>query len=230
MSAFDFFDRIYCINLDKRPNRWDLMQTEFRKIGILDKVERFSAIENVNPEKGCFESHLQCIFSAKKDKLNNVLIFEDDVAFLKCYDERKFDNSIKTLKKQEKWEFFYLGGLERRIKPRKTYNNLKNIWDGEYNSEYDYLMKCKSVGWAQSYAVNSNIFDRIYSDYKDGLWDKVNEWFNGKPGGADKYYQNVLCPTAFVCVPSFTSQYDVPSDLTKSRMNKKLRISFEENN
>lgn len=228
MSAFDFFDRIYCINLDKRPNRWELSQKEFDKIGILDKVTRFSAIEDSNPEKGCFESHMECIFSAKKDGLNNVLIFEDDVAFLKCYEEKKFEASLNILKKQEKWEFFYLGGLERRIKPRKTYNNLKAKWSGEYNSECDYLMKCRSVGWAQSYAVNSNIFNKIYEDYSNGLWDKVNEQFNGKPGGADKYYQNILCPTAFVCVPSFTSQYDVASDLTKSRMNKKLRVSVEE--
>ena len=192
MSAFDYFDEIFCINLDRRPERWELSQKEFDKIGILDKVTRFSAIEDSHAEKGCFESHLQCIFSARKRGLNNVLIFEDDVAFLKCYEERKFEKSIEMLKLKDDWEFFYLGGLERRIKPRKVYNRLKHQWSGNYNEEFDYFMKCKSVGWAQSYAVRSTIFDRIWEDYNDGLWETVNKRWNGKTGGADKYYQEIL--------------------------------------
>lgn len=66
MKPFDFFDEIFCINLDRRADRWELAQKEFNKLGILNKVTRFSAIENAHAEKGCFESHLQCIFSAKE--------------------------------------------------------------------------------------------------------------------------------------------------------------------
>ena len=229
MKPFDYFDEIFCINLDRRPERWELAQKEFDKLGILDKVTRYRAIVNSHAEKGCFESHLQCIFSARERGLDNVLIFEDDVAFLKCYDERKFEKSIEMLKSKEDWEFFYLGGLERRIKPRKTYNRLKKKWHGDYNEEFDYFMKCKSVGWAQSYAVRSTIFDRIWKDYNAGLWDTVNEKYNGKTGGADKYYQDILCPTTYTCVPSFTSQYDVVSDLSRTRTNRSLRIGVNDN-
>jgi len=230
MKPFDYFDEIYCINLDRREDRWELSQKEFDKIGILDKVTRFSAIEDDHAEKGCYESHLQCIFSARERGLDNVLIFEDDVAFLKCYDERKLEKSLEVLRRDDDWEFFYLGGLERRILPRKLYNRLKEEWQGEYNEEFDYLMKCRSVGWAQSYVVRSTIFDRIWDDYNNGLWDIVNERFGGKTGGADKYYQHILCPTAYTCVPSFTSQYDVVSDLSRTRTNRSLRIGVDENN
>ena len=41
-EAFDYFDKIFCINLDSRPDRWELAQSEFDKVGILDRVERVS--------------------------------------------------------------------------------------------------------------------------------------------------------------------------------------------
>ena len=43
-NPFDYFDKIFCINLDSRPDRWEQVQKEFDKVGILDRVERFSAL------------------------------------------------------------------------------------------------------------------------------------------------------------------------------------------
>ncbi len=43
-NPFDYFDKIFCINLDSRPDRWKQVQKEFDKVGILDRVERFSAL------------------------------------------------------------------------------------------------------------------------------------------------------------------------------------------
>ena len=34
MKPFDYFEEIYCINLERRKDRWDLWQSEFEKIGI----------------------------------------------------------------------------------------------------------------------------------------------------------------------------------------------------
>jgi GR25 family glycosyltransferase involved in LPS biosynthesis len=42
-NPFDYFDKIYCINLDSRPDRWEQAKSEFEKVEILDRVERFSA-------------------------------------------------------------------------------------------------------------------------------------------------------------------------------------------
>jgi hypothetical protein len=44
-NPFDYFDAIYCINLDRRTDRWEAVKREFAKIDILDRVIRFSAIE-----------------------------------------------------------------------------------------------------------------------------------------------------------------------------------------
>jgi glycosyl transferase family 25 len=147
MSPFDYFDEIYCINLEHRPERWKQAQREFDKVGIVDRVRRFDAIyDKENPKRGCYESHMGGIRLAHKRKLKNVLIFEDDVTFLDCYSEQKFSKSIETLKTKE-WDFFYIGGLEKRIFPRRGYRPLKERGLAEYDEEFDYLMKCSSVGW-----------------------------------------------------------------------------------
>ena len=224
MKSFDYFDEIYCINLDRRPERWEMAQKEFDKLGILDKVKRFSAIDDLGGKRGCFESHMKIIHMAKENKLDNVFIFEDDVAVLPTYSPEKFEKSIDYLKLQE-WEFFYMGGFQKRINSRKKYNRLKKKYDNdELDENFDYIMKAKSVGWNQSYAVNSNIFDKIISDYENGLWEILEERWKHNTGRTDRYYQFHLQPKAYVCVPTFTSQYSVQSDLTNSRMSRRIRI------
>lgn len=229
MNSFDYFDEIYCINLDKRTKRWELTQQEFKKLGILDRVKRFSAIDNLGGKRGCFESHMKIIHMAKENNLKNVFIFEDDVAVLPCYSHDKFEKSINFLKDQT-WEFFYMGGLERRIKPRSMYNKLKKKYDtDDVSTEFDYIMEAHSVGWNQSYAINSCIFDKIITEYKNELWEMLEERWKGRPGRTDRYYQHHLKPKAYVCVPSFTTQYDVVSDLQRTRTNRSLRLNPDDN-
>lgn len=107
-NPFDYFDEIYCINLDSRIDRWEHAQEEFKKIGIIDRVQRFSAIKHEDGRIGLIKSNLEIIKIAKLKKLNNVLIFEDDFEFL-------VDNPLDILQKsvtQSKginWYLFYLG-------------------------------------------------------------------------------------------------------------------------
>ena len=64
--------------------------------------------------------------------------------------------------------------LERTIILKKKYG-LNEVWP-----DFDYIMKARSVGWNQSYAVNSNIFEKIIDDYKNGLWEMLDERWKGK--------------------------------------------------
>ena len=45
----------------------------------------------------------------------------------------------------------------------------------------------------------------------------------------DWWYQQTFLPKTYITIPTVTTQYDIPSDITKSRMAKKLRISSEDN-
>lgn len=107
-NSFDFFDEIYCINLDERVDRWEHAKLEFEKIGILDKVKRFSAIKNIDGRVGIIQSNLAIIKIAKEKKLKNVLVFEDDVEFIVDNPQEVLQKTINQIG-DIKWHLFYLG-------------------------------------------------------------------------------------------------------------------------
>ena len=70
----------FYINLEHRIDRKEHVQTELNNIGI--KAERFNAIKMDNGAIGCSMSHLKLLQEALKNKLEHVLIVEDDIKFL----------------------------------------------------------------------------------------------------------------------------------------------------
>lgn len=129
MNSFDYFDEIYCINLDERTDRWEHAQKEFEKAGILERVQRFSAIRDVDGRIGVIKSNLAIIKIAKEKKLKNVLIFEDDVEFIIDDPQTELQKSINQAQ-GIKWHLFYLGANthEKLIKFKPNLILLKNAF------------------------------------------------------------------------------------------------------
>lgn len=139
----DFFDKIYCINLDKRVDRWEKVKTRFDEVGI--NVERFSAIETRQGWDGCKASHLKIIENAKNNNYNSIFIFEDDIVFTDDF-IKKINEIIDELKKT-KWDLLYLSGNQ---------NNAKDI-----KPISDNLSQIDSMLGTGSYGINSSIYDDI---------------------------------------------------------------------
>jgi glycosyl transferase family 25 len=116
MSPFDFFERIFCINLDRRPERWQQAYEEFSRAGIEARVERFPGIEDSNPRRGCALSHQACIKEAQRSGCSSVLIFEDDVVWREwsSVSEATLTRAVTELKRDQSWQLFYLGGRLQR--------------------------------------------------------------------------------------------------------------------
>jgi hypothetical protein len=60
--SWAYFDKIYCISLDERPDRREEAKTQFESVGLLERVE--FVIVRKHPfdcEQGIFESHLLCM-------------------------------------------------------------------------------------------------------------------------------------------------------------------------
>jgi GR25 family glycosyltransferase involved in LPS biosynthesis len=121
-NIFDFFSKIYCINLDERKDKWIKVQKEFKKYNIIP--ERVSGIKYKGNEfdirfkgaVGLSLTILNIIKNAKKEKLDNVLIFEDDVIFKKRDILNILKKAISELPKN--WEIFTLGGnLQKKTIP-----------------------------------------------------------------------------------------------------------------
>ena len=105
----EYIDKIYYINLDRRTDRKELFEKQIEKYELpMNKIVRFSAIEDNYGAIGCSKSHLEILKLIQKNKFKNVLIFEDDFEFLVSKEEfynnlNKFFNNYK-----DNFDFCYL--------------------------------------------------------------------------------------------------------------------------
>lgn len=148
-NPFDFFDKIFCINLDDRTDRWELAQEEFKKVGILDKVERFSAIRDTDGRIGIIKSNLAIVKYAKEHNLNNVLVFEDDIKFIVDDPQKHLQRAISQISGM-KWSLFYLGA--------NTHNKLIKIKPN--------LILIKNSYAVHAMAYNKVVYDRFIRKFE----------------------------------------------------------------
>jgi glycosyltransferase involved in cell wall biosynthesis len=146
------FDKVYCLNLNRRIDRWESMQEKLKSLGI--KAKRFEAIDgdeidaeilskySINKYAvGCIFSHYEIIKDAKLKKYKNILIIEDDVLFSDNFLE-EFERKMKML---NSWKMIYLGCSQ--------YDWDVDIIDGFYNSK-------NSLG-TFAYAIDRSLYDEI---------------------------------------------------------------------
>lgn len=117
------FDKIFCINLQRRADRRQEAEHEFAKHNI--NVDFINAIDGkdlpeimqpilsldgtliTNSEIGCLRSHLQVANNAVEQNLKSYFVFEDDVQLRDGFSDY-FDICIKQL--PDDWSIVYLGG------------------------------------------------------------------------------------------------------------------------
>jgi GR25 family glycosyltransferase involved in LPS biosynthesis len=154
MNLKKYFDKIYCINLDRREDRWEESVKEFEKWGLLDQVERYSAIDGTtlensyninNGELGILNTHLNIIEESLLKKYGNILIIEDDIEFT---DNIKLLDEYMSLIPND-WDMIYFGGNHNKHMGKKiNYLNEKII-----KLEETYGIHCV--------VINNSIYDLI---------------------------------------------------------------------
>lgn len=129
MKPNEFVDKIYCINLDRRPDRWKRCQEIFAKHNL--EVERVSAVDGRTLGKtdlppgalGVLRTALGIIKQAKEHGYRNILIFEDDIELEDDF-SAKFAEYIPQV--PDDWQLIYLGGNNRRESPQAS-KNVKRV-------------------------------------------------------------------------------------------------------
>lgn len=110
-------DKIFCINLEKRPEKWEAVQVEFGYHNL--NVARVMGVDGNDFKKeypcspgnnGCTLSHYWCILQAKMLGLKSIMIFEDDVELHEDF-RNILDAALTEAPKD--WELIYLGGTHR---------------------------------------------------------------------------------------------------------------------
>ncbi len=111
LSQF-FGDRIFCINVAARKDRWQHVQKLCAQFGI--EVTRFEAVTGILNNgvpcgnAGCTASHRELLNLMVESWWPNMLVLEDDFDILHADFLHKFDVISKEL--PEDWDMFYLGG------------------------------------------------------------------------------------------------------------------------
>jgi glycosyl transferase family 25 len=139
------FPHQVCINLDRRPERWQSMRRKFAQHGI-HSVRRFSAFDGDDVRLpgnwvhtpgayGCLMSHLQVVGEAQRVGASSVLIFEDDVVFDDHLAE-KFGTCIEQLPPD--WDMLFFGALHKD-EPIKVADSIVRITQAY--STYAYVLR-----------------------------------------------------------------------------------------
>jgi GR25 family glycosyltransferase involved in LPS biosynthesis len=145
MLLDQLFPHKVCINLDRRPERWQRAQAEFARHGI-EGVRRFPAVDGskvVLPAGwthsagayGCLLSHVAVVQEALAAGRESVLIFEDDVVFDPEFNA-KFASFMNEAPRD--WDLLYFGALHK-AEPVKLTEHVYRITKA--NSTYAYALK-----------------------------------------------------------------------------------------
>jgi len=108
-DPWDFFDKIYCISIDARPDRREQAKKQFARVGVLARVEFvIVGLHPENREKGIFASHRLCLQKGLKAGARRILVFEDDVVF-RAFAPRILAEACAGLARRENWDGLFLG-------------------------------------------------------------------------------------------------------------------------
>ena len=193
MNLNSFFDKIYCINLARRYDRWEECIKKFKKHRII--LERFEGMDGKNiifdynkmispGEYGCLMSHLNIINDAVINGHDKILIFEDDV---ELHDD--FSRIAEEFLQQvpDNWDMIYFGANTTRNQNMKISERVN---------------MASSLLTTHAYAIKSTIFHYLI--------DKI---CNGH-GPIDKIYSdNHIYMNTYICDPIIAWQKDGWSDV-----------------
>lgn len=188
------FSKVYCINLDRRTDRWEEACKEFQKWGIQDSVQRYAAVDGatlaphhtVAPGAlGLIVTLYNIVTEAKAMGYKNILILEDDVYFRETL--LQLDEYMAEV--PEGWNMLYLGGHHIQRPHRIS----KKVGRGV------------QIFTTHSFAISNNVYDRILSDLSD--LNKIGLQL-------DLYFSELQKQVSTFCfIPSMTGQKSSFSDI-----------------
>lgn len=129
---------VWCICLEGNNKRYQSSLDEFKKVGLIEKVKYHRPIKDPRGGRiGCWLSHLYCMKESLKRNQKYVIIFEDDVTFIKDW-KNSIDKIEAFLKYEPNWDIFRLGSLITSLeKPSKTSSK---IWKSRNLSMHGWII------------------------------------------------------------------------------------------
>lgn len=165
MTLNDFFEKVFCINLERRKDRKAEMEMEFAKHGIEAEFTKavdgnLMAVPVIVSEDGtviqkgyfgCLLSHLHVIKEAKRRGYKNYCVFEDDADFHPEF-QKYFSEFITRVPGD--WDMIYFGGNNME-KPKMIVDNVARV--------------------AKTYTTHAFAVEESAYDFIIEVWDKIEK-------------------------------------------------------
>lgn len=185
MKLIDF-EKIVCVSLDHRRNDWAALDKQFAARGA--RIERFivgkgqvfpkEIYNQIDPVAlppswldknlnafACYTAHRAIITQAKKDKLNNILMLEDDCLLLDNFDDILARASMQIEEHNIQWDTLTCGQNIKWAEAKQISQNIIQLLRGSYcwhaiaisqqhNNMFDHFLSLPAAGpfdwlWAQ---------------------------------------------------------------------------------
>jgi hypothetical protein len=145
MNPWNFFDCIYCVNLEKDEDRYNKAVYIFKHYDI--PVTFFKGILDNIGNKGCLESHKAIYNLALSKGYNKILIFEDDIIPTLQINTKNILYYTDFLKNNN-WDIFYFGAMPDCFSYSQKQVGVPNIY------------KIRGI-CTHAYALNKNAMEKL---------------------------------------------------------------------
>ena len=202
LTCFSDIKHAFYINLEHRTDRKTHVVEQLTNLG-LPNVERFNAIKMENGAIGCSMSHLKILQQALQNKLDHVLIVEDDITFL---NPNLFKANFETFLQRNgtNWDVILLAG-----------NNMP-----PYDKVDDVCIKVKRCQTTTGYLVNGPYIKKLMDNFKMGVTHLIHKPANHTLYAIDKFWFALQCVDKwFLIIPPTVVQREDYSDIEKKRIN-----------
>ncbi len=202
-SLKNLFQRVVVINLDRRPERWQIFLKNLPSDWPFGRPLRFSAMDGTKISLpswwkegagawGCYLSHRQLLQDAREDKIESILVLEDDAVFAPGFanDVRRFISSLP-----DDWQFLFLGGQHIELHtglPKRVNESVYQPFN--VNRMHAYAIRTNEMldrvahhfddvdNWTAKHHVDHHLGDLQKSTSACGMY-VPRKWLVGQTGG-----------------------------------------------
>lgn len=218
MKLNDYFDKIYCLNLNSREDRLKIFNHKATKLGI--EYQRFQGIpglliedyynlklNDLNfkiPNKnllGCALSHIGIMEDALYNNYKRILVLEDDVIL-----HKEINNKLSSMFYTDslQWDLLYFGFIP--LTDDRKYYSYAEIDNLKVSNN---VTKTKNFWGMFGYGISENLMKHMTTIYKNSLNIEIDRYIVENIQQNDDFICYGLLPQLVASDDGYSNNFDV---------------------